>query len=178
MRSKQKKVLLPLLNTLKSLKPDQRVILLSHLDDKTRDQLYETINAVMTSESVPMRKRLFLKSKLSPFKTDFRFLTNRRAAPASKKRRLLQMGGAPMGVILRTAVPLLLNLYENQPKGARGVRRSVASQRRRGVSPLAKQQQQQQEQQQQQQQQQEQQQQHQQQPKEGSQQEEQQQEQH
>ena len=139
MRSKQKKVLLPLLNTLKSLKSDQRVILLSHLDDKTRDQLYETINAVMTSPSVPMRKRLFLKSKLSPFKTDFRFLVNRRAAPASKKRRLLQMGGAPMGVILRTAVPLLLNLYENQPKAARGVRRSVASQRRRGVSPLAKQ---------------------------------------
>ena len=112
MRAKQKKVLLPLLAILKSMKPTDRVILMSHLDDVSRDALYETINKVLTSTSVPPSKRRYLKTKLMPFKSDLRFLADRRKSTTSKKKKLTQMGGAPMGVVLRTAVPLLLNLYK------------------------------------------------------------------
>lgn len=112
MKSKTKKVLLPLLGVLKKLPSSDRVILMSHLDDKTRDTLYETIAHVLRSPSVPMRKKLFLKSKLGPFKKHLRFLADKRKPSKLKKNRLTQMGGAPMGYVLRTAVPLLLNLYQ------------------------------------------------------------------
>ena len=85
---------------------------MSHLDDVSRDALYETINKVLTSNSVPLRKRQYLKSKLMPFKNDLRFLADRRKSSTFKKKKLTQMGGAPMGVLLRTAVPLMLNLYK------------------------------------------------------------------
>ena len=111
MRKSKQKVLLPFLNLLKTLKPANRVILLSHLDDKTRDVLYETINSVLKSDSVPMRKRMFLRSKLWPFKEDLRYLANKKRTRKQKRSKLTQMGGAPLGYIVSTAIPLLLNLY-------------------------------------------------------------------
>lgn len=109
--SRHKKVLLPLLDVLKSVKPEQRVILLAHLDDKTRDLLYQTIQRVLTSDRVPFRKRLFLKSKLSDHKHDLRFLADRRKSVGAKKRKLAQMGAGPMSYILKAAIPLLLNVF-------------------------------------------------------------------
>ena len=114
MRKSQKKVLLPLLSLLKGMRSSQRVILLSHLDDKTRDALYQTINSVLKSEAVPARKRMFLRSKLLPFKADLRYLASRRKTSSQKKKKLTQMGGAPLGYILATAIPLLLNLYQSK----------------------------------------------------------------
>ena len=111
MRSSKRKVLLPLLAILKKMHANDRMILLSHLDDVTRDSIYEMIAHVLRSNSLPMRKKLFLKSKLAPYKNDIRFLADTRKSSKLKKRRLTEMGGAPMGFIVRTAVPLLLNLY-------------------------------------------------------------------
>ena len=114
MRKSQKKVVLPLLALLKGMKSSQRVILLSHLDDKTRDALYQTINSVLKSDSVPARKRIFLRTKLLPFKAELRFLASRTKTPSQKRKKLTQMGGAPLGYILATAIPLLLNLYSTK----------------------------------------------------------------
>lgn len=108
---RQKKVLLPLLEVLKTVKPDQRVILLAHLDDKTRDLLYQTIQRVLTSDRIPFRKRLFLKSKLNNYKHDLRYLADQRKSPGAKKRKLAQVGAGPMTYILRAAIPLLLNVF-------------------------------------------------------------------
>ncbi len=102
---------MPLLHVLRSLKPEKRVILLAHLDDGTRDRLYETISHVLRSDKVPFAKRLFLKSKLGPFKKDLRYLADTRRTSTQKKRRLAQIGGGPMTHVLGTAISLLLNLY-------------------------------------------------------------------
>lgn len=110
-RRTRKKVLLPLLHVLKSVKPEQRQILLAHLDDDTRDLLYGTITEVLRSSKVPFRKRLFLKSKLEPYKRDLRYLSNPQKSKIEKRKKLSQMGAGPMQLILRTAIPLLLNLF-------------------------------------------------------------------
>lgn len=104
-------IVLPLLHVLKSLKPQQRVILLAHLDDKSRDALYQAIGHVLTTDKIPMRKRLFLKHQLSPHKEDLRFLCSKRHDSECKRRKLTQIGGGPMAHILRAAVPLMLNYY-------------------------------------------------------------------
>lgn len=112
--------LLPLLGVLKAVRPYQRVILMAHLNDKTHDALYRTINKVLRSERVPFRKRLFLRSKLRKFKREFRQLSAVSDAPttrvtrslaARKKKALMQVGGSPFSYMLQAAIPLLLNLF-------------------------------------------------------------------
>ena len=111
LRVSHKKVMLPLLNVLRNMTADHRQILLAHLDDKTRDGLYETISHVLRSNKVPFAKRLFLKSKLSPYKKDLRYLSNPKRTGAQKRKRLTQVGAGPMSHILKAAIPLLLNLF-------------------------------------------------------------------
>ena len=107
---RSRRVVLPLLNALRSLEPDKRVIILSHLDDVAKDHLYETIAHVIRSDKVPFEKRLFLKKKLGPYKDQLRFITSRKNVK-QKSRKLAQIGGGPMTHLLGTAIPLLLNLY-------------------------------------------------------------------
>ena len=115
MRRERKKLILPLLDTLKSLPPDRMKILLSHLDDQTRDALYETITYTLSSEKVPFRKRLFLQSQLRPYRNDIRLLASRKVGSSVKKARMAQLGGGPMTHVLRTAIPLMLNTF--RPRG-------------------------------------------------------------
>lgn len=93
------------------MKPEHRMIMLAHLDDKTRDGIYETITHVLKSDAVPFRKRLFLKSKLAPHKKELRYLADRKKGPVQKRRKLAQIGGGPMTHVLKTAIPLLLNIF-------------------------------------------------------------------
>lgn len=113
---RSRKVILPLLNALRSIPHNQRVILLAHLSDSTRDHLYEAIARVLRSERVPFAKRLFLKSKLAPYRHQLRYLANERASPVRKRRALAQIGGGPMKHILGTAIPLMLNLFPKARK--------------------------------------------------------------
>lgn len=108
-----RRLILPLLHALKTLKPDLRVIVLEHLDDRTKDELYRIIGEVLRSDKVPFRKRLFLKGKLEPYKKEFRCLArdSTKAGSARKGRTLAQVGAGPMTHVLRLAIPLLLNVF-------------------------------------------------------------------
>jgi len=108
---KKLRVILPLLHALKSVRPDHRVILMAHFDDKTRDSLYEIITNVLRSEKVPFEKRLILKSKLAAHKSNLRYLSDKGKSSSQKQRRLAQIGGSPMTHVLKLAIPLLLNLF-------------------------------------------------------------------
>lgn len=108
---KSANIILPLLNVLRTIKPDQRQILFAHFDDKTRDQIYKVIGEVLKSQRVPVRERLSLKGKLKPFKKDLRYLTESKRSKVQKRKRLSEIGGKPMNHILKTAIPLLLNLF-------------------------------------------------------------------
>lgn len=108
---KRSKVVLPLLHVLKSIKPEQRQIILAHLDDSARDALYQTIGEVLRSDRVPFAKRLFLKSKLGPHRNDFRYLASPNKSATQKRKKLAQIGAGPMTHLLRTAIPLLMNLF-------------------------------------------------------------------
>lgn len=113
MRETQRKVILPLLGVLKNLKAADRIIILAHLDDLSRDSLYETINRVLSQSSpLPSSKKKLIRKKLWSHREDLRYLTSKKSkSKREKKRRLVHMGGNPLGYLLKAAVPLLLNLY-------------------------------------------------------------------
>jgi len=109
---KRRAIVLPLLETLKKMHPSSRVILLAHLDDQTRDAIYETIMEVLQSDKIPFRKRMYLRTKLSPFRSEFRDLIDKKKTSNQKKKKLMRIGGAPMSLVLKTAIPLLLQLFK------------------------------------------------------------------
>lgn len=108
---KKQQVMLPLLHVLKSIKPAHRIIILAHLDDKTRDALYATIMRVLQSSKVPLETRLKLKSQLKKYQKDLRYLADRSKSDRVKKRKLVALGGSPMRQVLNTAIPLLMNMF-------------------------------------------------------------------
>lgn len=113
MNKKNRKVILPLLHILKSLKPDQRIIVLAHLDDKTRDILYQTIVWVLRGKKLPHGSRQYLRSKLKSFQKEFRYLGDAGKTERSKKKKLMQIGGGPLKHVLSLAVPLLLDTFKS-----------------------------------------------------------------
>ena len=109
--TRRRDVALPLLYALKTMRPEQRVIVLAHLDDVSKDLLYQTINKVLSSEELPFRRRLQLRDKLRPYRSQLRYLADGKKTPQQKRERLTQIGGGPMGHVLKEALPLLLHLF-------------------------------------------------------------------
>lgn len=108
----RRRAMIPLLSVLKSMRPEHRIVVLAHLDDATRDAIYETITDVLQSDKVPIQRRLFLRSKLADHRSDLRYLTDKKRSKIGKKKKLTQVGGAPMYHVLRAALPLMLQLYK------------------------------------------------------------------
>ena len=108
---KRKKEVIPLLNVLKSMNSTDRIIILAHLDDKTRDDLYLTIDSVLKSEKVPIQAKLNLHKKLHHHKGHLKQLTNKTISKQTKKKKLIQIGGNPLKIILNVALPLMLDLF-------------------------------------------------------------------
>ena len=112
-RRRQKTQLIPLVNVLKSLKASDRVIILAHLDDVTRDDLCVTVNSVLKSEKVPIETRLKLQQKLRGHSDCLKHIASDTASPNTKRKKLTQLGGGPMKLILQAALPMMLNLFPN-----------------------------------------------------------------
>lgn len=116
LRSPHQKIirqLLPMLQVLKQMKASDRIILLSHLDDYSKDAIQKTISHVLTSDAVPRRKRKLLIDKLAPYKKRIMYLNSPRASSVGKRKTVVQLGGDPLGYVLNAALPLFVNLFAN-----------------------------------------------------------------
>ncbi len=104
---------LPLLEVLRKMKPAHRVIVLAHLNDATRDDIYATVAKVLTSRSISESEKVRLRRKLGPHKQLLRYLAdgNKRKNKRKKKDVLMQVGAGPMGHVLSAAVPMMLDLF-------------------------------------------------------------------
>jgi len=106
-------VLIPFVKTLASIKnPDHRCILMSHLDLDSCELIYETIFNVISNKSIPVKKRQQLQKVLQPHQNNLRYMANKNNKATLKKKRLTQIGGNPLGIILSTAIPLLLEAFK------------------------------------------------------------------
>ena len=107
--------LLPLLDVLKRVEADDRLILLSYFDNETRDLLYETIVCVLQSDKVPLQKRLHLKRVLSPFKEELRHAAKQFGGgdSGSATVHFARAGGRPLGELIDAAIPLLVDFFSS-----------------------------------------------------------------
>ncbi len=103
--------LLPMLQVLKAIKPDDRVILLNHFNDEAKDNIYKTITHVLNSDGVSRSRKRLLRNKLAPYKKTLNYFISPRSTPQGRRRRVVQLGGNPLSYVLSTALPMFVNLF-------------------------------------------------------------------
>lgn len=109
--------LLPLLQSLKSVKPDARKVILNRLDDKSLEEINETIHNVLVNTRVPVKQAKRLSKVLQPHKNTLRYLARPSASPRFKRKKIQEMGGFPFTALLSAAIPLLVSyLFPSKKK--------------------------------------------------------------
>ncbi len=93
------------------MKAEHRIVILSHLDDRARDQLCECIHEILYSSRVASRKRLRTALKLIGHSHDLRSVADSSKTRAHRKKKLVQIGGSPMSVLLNAAIPHLAEIF-------------------------------------------------------------------
>ena len=109
---KRLRAMLPFLQILKDLTPNQRAIILAHINDSSCEAIYETVSNVLRNKSVSEADARKLKRFLAPHKTCLRSLASKRLSSTQKRRKLYQIGGLPLATILGVGIPLLLSLIK------------------------------------------------------------------
>ena len=107
-RHRKKEVVLPLLQCLRHLTPTQRTLLLPHLDDRSTATVCEAVRKVLAAR-LPRLLKDKLKRSLLEHKDSLRCLSSPNRSLSSKRSTLPRMAGAPLSIILQTAIPLLVS---------------------------------------------------------------------
>lgn len=101
-----KNIILPLLATLADLKLDQQTFVLAHLDEKTLRTLCSAVDKVLHAKLPDLLKRN-LRRDLSAHKDCLRRLCQHQNLSCESVRKgLMRMGGGPLKLVLRSAIPL------------------------------------------------------------------------
>ena len=95
---------------LRRLPAAERTVLVSHLEDRSIGGLCEIIQELIHGGETKLTNSQLSKLRrgLTPSKEDLSLLC-RTKSPATRRRKLQALGGNPLGLILTTALPLLLN---------------------------------------------------------------------
>ena len=100
------KKIITLLQVLKELKGYQRQIILDHLDDASCAAVSESILYLLKKGASKDSK---LKRCMSQNKVCLRSIINNKSTK-KRKRALAKVGGGPLGFMLSSVLPLLVNL--------------------------------------------------------------------
>jgi hypothetical protein len=99
----------PILALLKRLGLKERTTLLKYLNGKARNAVYACINNAL--HNVNVNGPAFRK-KMKGDKASLRYLNNTKLTPETRRRRMIQSGGA-LGAVLATVLPLLASFLFN-----------------------------------------------------------------
>ncbi len=99
-----------LLRLLKGLTSKQRVGVLRCMDDSSCECVFEAVANVLRNDKIDQATRNRLKKCLGPHKKILRYLSNPKGSIKNKKKKLQEIGGFPLGMILKTALPFLSSI--------------------------------------------------------------------
>ena len=102
----------PLLQVLKDITPEQRTIVLGSLDARACNSVVGCVRSVMKSKKLNKKTKDKLRKALSSQKDTLRKLIGE--AKSSRKRELLPSVGGGLGVLLGTAIPILLEVARSK----------------------------------------------------------------
>jgi len=113
-RGTSHKIALPFLTTLKSVRPAQRTIMLSHLDNPSCEIVCQAIGNALHNTVISPVERTDLKNSCAQYKTLLRYLSRPSGSIEWKKKKLPQLGGQPLEMILSSVIPLLMRRLTKQ----------------------------------------------------------------
>ena len=99
--------LLPLLNLLKRLSSEERKVLVGYLNQEACDAICQCIHNSITNQDIASQHRQSLKRKTGGVKQTLRYLSNADKPLHLRQKKLSQIGGNPLGIILATVLPIL-----------------------------------------------------------------------
>ena len=98
MRQAQRKKfqkIIPVIQILEKLKPQQRLQLADYLHDDVYDFIFECMHNVLHNKNFSTDFRKCLKKKLKNNSADVRYIVNMKKSKQLRKKRLIQSGGFP-----------------------------------------------------------------------------------
>ena len=105
---------IPLLHVLRKLPPDDRQIILSHLDHKSCGQIENCLSKVLRQKKkMNAKTREALSACMRNHSKDFETFFTARSAK-TKIRALTRVGGNPLALLLRVGLPLLISLFSSK----------------------------------------------------------------
>jgi len=105
---------LPVLKVLTNLKAEDRQIILPYLTEKVIDAIYECIYNATTNNEMSIEKRKEVKKHTINDKEIYRYLLKPKTNPKKRQKKLHQIGGGSLGVILKTVVPELESILSEE----------------------------------------------------------------
>ena len=104
---------IPFLSVLSDLSPKQRSIIVGHLDAPSCKVICEVVAGLATSRNLTARQKSKLKKLYAVHKKCFQDVKKKKCSARVRRKRLGEVGGFPLGAILATAVPLLVQLVSS-----------------------------------------------------------------
>ena len=102
----------PLLHTLREMRPSRRSVVLEHLDDRGCGCVSEAIGEVLKGKHLTPEFRAGAREALMPYKRDLRFLADSSKTVQARRKRLLHLNESALDAILSVTIPLLLHIID------------------------------------------------------------------
>ena len=112
----QKNTILPLIHILRDLSPDYRMIILSHLDEISRDLMYRALRSVLFSndEIMGSKKSEIVNNFLQPHSKDVSYMLDPFKSETMRKQKLIKVGGAAIQPVLDACIPIFLCMCKSK----------------------------------------------------------------
>jgi hypothetical protein len=99
-----------LLKLITKSKPDDKAVILTHLNDKGIHFICEVIHNIINSKlHLSKKQRSKIREGLMSRKTCYRFLSKKKNN-INKKRKIIKQNGAGIGLLLSAALPFAIQL--------------------------------------------------------------------
>ena len=109
--SRKRKRSIALLHVLHQMTPGNRQIILDHLNSEAVNAVIGCLLCVLKNKN-KVGQSTTLTSCISSHSKHIGRLLSSKASDKTKKRKLAQFGGNPLGLIISAAIPLLMSLWK------------------------------------------------------------------
>ena len=100
---------LPFLKLLSRVSDEDRVILIQHLNKDTCDVVCQCVHNTIKNPNILANDRQAISQKIGSKKDIIRYLSDASRPVHVRQKKLSQLGGNPLGLILSVAIPLLID---------------------------------------------------------------------
>jgi hypothetical protein len=108
--------LFPLLKLLTRLSSEERKALVGYINQEGCNAICQCIHNSITNQDIASQNRRNLKQKTAGVKETLRYLSNASKPVHLRQKKLSQIGGNPLGIILATVLPILANFLFSKKK--------------------------------------------------------------